>query len=558
MLLYLGPAFGQAYYRIYNSEASTESPDIKNASDSSQFIAIINNEINSLKKDGHLYARVKTIALSDSIYNVEILPGPKYKWVKLSVSEVPPAILGKASYKTKIFNDRPFKPAFINRLINNILKVSQNSGFPFASVRFDSVSIHDKAIQGVLRYESGPKITFDSIQYLANWIKPEWLMAYLNIKKGGPFDQAKIDRIPEKLDQLQFLKVVSIPQVTFQNEEAVVVLELEQVKSNQIDGIIGFLPNGKADGGTMVTGQFDMSLKNLFKSGKAIDMHWRSVKPRSQLLDLQYHHANFLHSPIGITGKFYFLKEDTIYTNRKGRIDIRYVPSEHAFTFFGQFEASRRLAIYEEGSLDEISDFNINYYGVSHQYSNLKSVALMPRGFSTDIEIAVGNKEIRVDPSRPGSYYEDIELESQQFFFQGTLELHQPIARQLGIYLRLSGAKLINDQLFLNDLFRIGGLQSLRGFNEYNFFAQEYGLANTELRYHYDQGSYLFLFYDQSYIYYNLRSSRFEDCPLGLGGGISLQTGRGTLQIAYALGKSASQPLSITLSKFHFGYVAKF
>ena len=49
-----------------------------------------------------------------------------------------------------------------------------------------------------------------------------------------------------------------------------------------------------------------------------------------------------------------------------------------------------------------------------------------------------------------------------------------------------------------------------------------------------------------------------SDHPTGAGIGLALQTGGGLLQLAYAVGRTDNQPFDLRLSKFHFGYKAKF
>lgn len=104
----------------------------------------------------------------------------------------------------------------------------------------------------------------------------------------------------------------------------------------------------------------------------------------------------------------------------------------------------------------------------------------------------------------------------------------------------------------------MGGLQTLRGFNENFFFASDYGLSNLELQFHFEKDSYLFTFYDQAYLYFKTNKSTLEDYPFGVGIGINLATPGGIISLAYALGKAREQPLNVRLSKFHFGYIAKF
>jgi hemolysin activation/secretion protein len=121
-----------------------------------------------------------------------------------------------------------------------------------------------------------------------------------------------------------------------------------------------------------------------------------------------------------------------------------------------------------------------------------------------------------------------------------------------------AGSLFNNNNIFLNDLHRIGGLKTLRGFNENNFFASRYGVATLEYRLYTDETSYLLLFYDQGYIYNQLDIQHREDLPLGFGAGLSFLTRAGVFNFVYSLGASSSQKLNFNLSKIHFGLVSRF
>jgi translocation and assembly module TamA len=115
-----------------------------------------------------------------------------------------------------------------------------------------------------------------------------------------------------------------------------------------------------------------------------------------------------------------------------------------------------------------------------------------------------------------------------------------------------------NDQLFYNDLFRLGGLNSIRGFNERNFFASWYLTGTLEYRYLFDNDSQLFFFLDSSGLGYDIQDQKYRDHPFGFGGGFTLSTRAGLLHIIYALGKSSGQPLGLNYSKIHIGYSNRF
>ena len=119
-------------------------------------------------------------------------------------------------------------------------------------------------------------------------------------------------------------------------------------------------------------------------------------------------------------------------------------------------------------------------------------------------------------------------------------------------------AVLSGKYLLENELFRLGGQKSLRGFNELSLLATSYNYANVELRYLLAQNSFLFAFYNQGYLIYNVSQIKSTDYPLGFGTGVNFETTLGILSVSYALGKQKNNPLNLRQGKIHFGITALF
>ncbi|GAB3824649.1 hypothetical protein GCM10028895_33280 [Pontibacter rugosus] len=124
--------------------------------------------------------------------------------------------------------------------------------------------------------------------------------------------------------------------------------------------------------------------------------------------------------------------------------------------------------------------------------------------------------------------------------------------------LPVCGEALLSDRIFQNDMYRLGGLGSIRGFDDFFFYASSYAVGTLEYRLYNASDSFVLLFYDQGYYRSDLEASKQSDYPLGLGAGISFSTGAGIFQLVYSLGQAAQQPISFKYSKIHFGITSKF
>src|SRR5690606_31442714 len=64
----------------------------------------------------------------------------------------------KAFLPGRLFDSHDLEPLFLGILDN-----AQDLGFPFASIRLDSIARHENMIGAAMDFDSGPFITFDTV-----------------------------------------------------------------------------------------------------------------------------------------------------------------------------------------------------------------------------------------------------------------------------------------------------------------------------------------------------------------------------------------------------------
>jgi hemolysin activation/secretion protein len=177
-----------------------------------------------------------------------------------------------------------------------------------------------------------------------------------------------------------------------------------------------------------------------------------------------------------------------------------------------------------------------------------------------NLQSAVGTKTISMNSQLLPELYDGIPLRTTQYTFGLRAERYVPVKRAGVLLLRLRSEGLLNPRLFTNDLLRLGGLNTLRGFNENQFYASSFALATAEFRQFIGPDSYVFAFADQAYFRHSLEADRFDDHPVGLGAGLSFRTAAGMFQFVYSLGQAGSinQRFGLNASKIHFGLTSRF
>jgi len=491
---------------------------------------------------------------------VRFYRGRQFRLITLERGNVQEAILTNAGYKFRRFSDTPFHFKQVDRLLHKIVEEAENSGYPFASVKLDSIKIRDHHISAILNYRSGPKYVFDSLIIKGNVpVKKAWLATYLGVNKGTLFEAKKYESIPAKIALLPYLSLSGPPDILYRSGKANVVLNLRDNKINTIDGIIGFLPNQGGEQKLLITGRLDLELYNLFRSGKELQIFWERLNVQSQDLNLQYYHPNLLNMPLGLGGKFFLHREDSTFLNRNFSLMVDFIPGPHQkMAFEADFFRSRVINTNTgQDQIPEVNDVNVNYYGLRYKVNKLDDIILPRSGWQADIGLKLGNKNILEDASAASRINDTIDTQPVQYSIKFSLDKYFRFSKHYVLRSGLNGGFLISEWLFTNDLYRLGGFRTIRGFNENQFFANRYIYSTIELRIISTEGTYFFAFYDQGYVR-NEVGDGYEDFPLGFGVGVNFSTNSGMFNFVFAMGHAKQQDIDFSQSKIHFGYTARF
>ena len=515
----------------------------------------------ALQGDAYLTASADEMRWARDTVRVRLYVGQQFRWARLRNGNLGDGLLTRAGYREKLFRQTPFLPADWARLQERILTEAENQGFPFATVGLDSIRLTDRDIAGRVVLKRGQLVVFDSLQIVGNTkTKKRFLTKYLQIFPNQPFSQQRVAAAAQQLRQLPYLRLRAEPEIRFARGKARVYLLLDDRPSNQFDAIVGVLPNADANKtGVQFTGDVTINLRNIKGGGKQLGLQWRKTDALSQLLDAQYVHPNFFGTPLEVAGTFNLYKQTNDFTTIRPRLQVTY-PTVRAgrVSFFAEQRGSFIDALQDTTVLPQNLDSQYNSYGLGYAFNSLDDLFFPHRGALLNAQGAVGTKTITKNAQLLPELYDGVPLRSTQYTFGLRAERYFPVKRAGVLMLRLRGEGLVNPRLFTNDLLRLGGLNSLRGFNENQFYASSYAVATAEFRQFIGEDSYVFLFGDQAYTRHDVTNDRFEDQPTGVGAGLSFRTAAGLFQFVYSVGRSRDQPFELRTSKIHFGLTSRF
>ncbi|MCE7056630.1 BamA/TamA family outer membrane protein [Algoriphagus sp. AGSA1] len=509
----------------------------------------------SLHDEGYLGAVIQRREISADSLEVTVFLGEQYFWESIAVGNVP----GEFSQKVD-----PVGSDYISglRWMQGVIREAENKGYPFAQIKLDSIHRKGNKLTAVVDFDPGPLILWDSLLVNGDTKTQKGFVENITgIRPGMPFSQKQLDEAGRSLNRSSYFRLLQPPIVDFKLKKAQPTFTLQDRNTNMLDGIVGLLPNENEPGKMLLTGQLDLELYHLGGRGRDVALHWQRLNVGTQSLDISAKESFLFNSPLDLRVGFNLLKQDSTFLTRYLSVEFGYHLGQDSYLrFFTRRQASDILDTERYGNiteLPEIADYRWNQYGLGGVWNRLDSPFFPRRGFLVNGEFAVGNKKILENTGFPPEVYEGLDMNSPQYVVKGEMEQHVFIKRGWGMWWRGSGGFTQNQNLLMNDLFRLGGLKSIRGFNENFFFARTYGYLNMEQRLFFGENSFLLIFADLG-ILENPYFAPSIDRPVSFGAGINLDTGSGIFRFIYGVGKSNEQPLQFSYSRIHFGYLARF
>lgn len=527
-------------------------------------IKSVNDILSDLRLQGYLLADVvgrKGDSLN-KIYSIQI--GKKFKWAKLKRGNADMDVLSKLGYSERLYTNKPFSYHQAARLIERSITYYENNGYPFAALALDSVTIDDNSLSAVLNVTKNKLIKLDSIVIKGDAkINKTFLYRYLGIKPMMPYNEASFRSISKKLKQLPFLSESKGLRLDITEKQNKLYLFLNKKNASQFDGIIGILPDNKT-GKTVFTGDVKIKLVNtIFRSGETFDLNWRRLQTQTQDFKGRVIYPYILGTPIGVDYALKIYKKDTSFIDVNNNIGLQYYFSglSNLKVFYKQRNANilSTSGLANITVLPDYADVSTQSYGLGVNYERLDYRFNPHKGFAINITAQTGNKTIKKNPKINDVAYTNLQLKSTQYQSEGDVNLFFQISGNNVLHIGAQyGTVFGSAPVFKNELFRIGGLRTLRGFDEESIYASTYAIPTLEYRFLFGQNSNILVFAEGAWYENNSSNIYLNDMPYSFGAGINFDTKAGIFSLNYALGSQKGNGIDVRSGKIHFGLTALF
>lgn len=507
---------------------------------------LIEERFNNLLFEGYLEATIDTHRTGNTLF-CTIRAGKYYRIERM-------VLLGdsNSTMDSRVVN-KPLNSGILRQEASRLIKDYENNGYPFVRVTIDSLTTRSVK-PGISRASiycqltPGPWVVMDSLHIRSAQPLPyHYIQSYLDFNPGSPYNEEKIARTERRLKELPFLTLRQSPEIRFTPGKASLFVFAEKRKANYFNGIAGIRPD-EATGKTHITGDAEIKLINAFNHGEELWLNWRKLQVQTQDLALKMMLPYLFQLPLGVDGQLKIYKRDTTFSSIKLGTGINFMLSgNNRIRLFIEKNKSDQLSTYATATT--LAGINSTLYGGSIQYEQLDYRWNPRKGLSCGAELATGSRALSAIPAESG-----IERKLPITRAEARLEYYIPIFKRHCLLTAFKGAALFAESLYDNEIFRIGGLRTMRGINEESIYAAAWSVATVEYRILLEENSAVYVFGDQCW-YEKRGVSAFDtDHPLSFGAGFNFETKAGIFTFNYALGKQYDNPILVRNGKVSFGF----
>jgi len=505
-------------------------------------------EINSLKKkltrQGYIDTTIEQITKqNDTLFKAELF-------------------LGKKINKIRIYYDSNFNGALLNFINHNegdgffeldILQLESSlkelnskiaeQGDPFSTLQLVNISkLNSDLISSDLKIITNQKRRIDKIIVKGYENFPQsYIKRFLKLRTGKSFNLNAIKEKVELLKDLRFANKIKDPEVLFTADSTTLYLYVEKTRTNNFDGFLGF-GNNENTNKIEFDGYLDLRLINNLNFGETLNLFYKSDEIDQQTFKVDADLPYLFASPVGLQVGLNIFRKDSTFLNANQYAKINYqINARHKIGIGITSTNSTNLL---ENDTNVLNDYTSNYYTLNYNYTKPQYYdPLFPINFWFELSSGFGDRT------------NDFGKQNQSVFNLNTYKIFN-LNNKNSIYIRLNGAILSSDDYLDNELFRFGGINSIRGFEENSLVANLYSVINTEYRYRLSNSLYVHSVLDAAYLENKLTDSKEK--LFGFGFGLGLLTNAGLFRLNYSSGKTENKQFKLSDSKVHLSLTATF
>lgn len=354
--------------------------------------------------------------------------------------------------------------------------------------------------------------------------------------RNKPLTRDNLAALKTEFDKFRFVTQTRYPEILFAKDTTKVYVYVEKAKANRFEGFLGF--SNDEDRNVRFNGYLDLQLTNLLNSGEEFALYWKSDGNQQRTFNASLELPYIFRSRLGLRMSLNIFRQDSTFQTTKTSLEAGYLFRHNLRGYLG-YQSAESSDIQNQNT-NTLSDFNNRFLTASFEFLDLRtSDFLFPERSRVQLKAGTGSREAKT--ATEGQYF--ITLDAFHSFY---------LNEKNSLFIRTQDYFLQSGSYILNELYRFGGINSIRGFNENSLQGQLFTSILSEYRY--IVGSSLYLHSVLDYGYYRDETSGNNGKLLGIGLGAGILTRNGLLRITYANGTANGQQIRLSNSIVHISF----
>lgn len=556
-LLY-SKCFGQSFYLTIKgiNDKQNQTIDSVNYNKVHPNLKSLNNEISLMSKNfakqGYIdITTIKNDKINDSCFTAVLDLKNKIKTIHIYIGTNNIFFESKKTSKDSIIIPYSELETFLNQEIQN----KEKAGFAFSKIKLNNIRRKNSIIYADLFLDSEKKRNLNSIILNHNnpnlkTFFPKGALKQLNKKYlNKTFNQEAVKNLYNDINSFEFVSQTKYPEILFTTDSTKIYAYIEKRKANTFDGYIGF--SNDEDKKLNLNGYLDISLINTLCAGEKFSLYWKSDGNQQKTFNTKIEIPYLFQSPIGLKAQLNIFKQDSTFQNTKTDINLGYYLNYNSKLYIG-YQSTESSDIQNVNNLT-ISDFNNSYITTTFDFqkSDFQNIIFSNKAYIA-ASLGFGSRTTNNSPQSAGK--------SDQFFTNINLKYNFELNPKNFININSQNFILKSQNYISNELFRFGGINSIRGFLENSLQANFSSMILTEYRYLLSKNLYINSILDYA-LYQDLTSTSSPNeikKLIGIGIGTTIYTANGILKINLTNGAESTSDLQLYNTIVNICYNVKF
>jgi hypothetical protein len=477
-----------------------------------------------LKKDGFYTVTTDSITIQEQAYKIYVNLGTKTSNARIRITNNSDLEFLNSQY-TIHENYIEIKTEEIPNLLQTLSDRMSNEGKSFSKTKLQHINIKNNTLYADLFIEQSKKRRIDSviIKGYENFPK-SYLKHFYKLHKNTVFNQKKLSEISKQTALLKFASELKPSEVLFSKDSTLLYIYLNKTKNNSFDGLVNFSSKENKKG-ISFSGYLDLSLNNMFNYGEEVAIHWKNTGEEKQFFKINIKAPYVLNTKVSTEASFSMYRHDSTFLSTTSAIRLL-LPLNNKLTLGLSYDSEKSENLLEQ--LDNsIESFSNNFIGGQLNYQSLHKNL-----FNIEINASFGKRNAHAE-------------NNTQYKTNLTSSILLQLNHRLFLFLKNSSGHLSSKNYLQNELYRIGGTRSIRGFDEQSIFTSTYSFINSEFRLSTQEKSHLYTVFDFGFF----KNQRKRKNIFSVGLGYVFKTKRNLLDMSYVIGKHPENPLNTNNSK---------